>query len=254
MGSQIRSDIIEEAARLADAAVAAGAPVRAIGGVAVRLHASVGVHPALARSYRDIDLVTTSKGGKETGRFLASLGYEPNERFNAMNGSTRLVFYDVDNGRQVDVFVGEFRMCHRVPVADRLQLDQKTVPLAELLLTKLQIVHLNEKDLRDIFAVVLEHEIAEHDEEAINAAYVAALLAADWGFWRTARQTIEEARARLGDYALAPEECARVDVRLARLWERVEAEPKSLRWRSRAKIGERTRWYEEQEEIEHRAG
>ncbi len=254
MGTQIRSDILDEASRLADAAFAAGTPVRAIGGVAVRLHAAAGVHPALARPYGDIDLVTTSKGRNETGRFLASLGYEPNERFNAMNGSTRLVFYDVENGRQVDVFVGGFRMCHRVPVADRLHLDRTTVPLAELLLTKLQIVHLNEKDLRDIFAIVLEHEVAEHDEDAINAAYVAALLAADWGFWRTARQTIEEARARLGDYALEPVERDLVAARLARLWERVEAEPKSLRWRSRAKIGERTRWYEEPEEIEHRAG
>ena len=254
MASQIRSDILDEAARLAEAAVAAGAPVRAIGGVAVRLHASVGVHPALVRPYRDIDLVTTGRGGKEAGRFLGSLGYEANERFNAMNGATRLVFYDAANGRQVDVFVGEFRMCHRVPVADRLHLDPKTVPLAELLLTKLQIVHLNEKDLLDILALVLEHDVAEHDDDAINGAYVASLLAGDWGFWRTTRQTIEETRAHLSDYALAPDERARVDERLARLWERVEAEPKSLRWRSRAKIGERTKWYEEPEEIEHRAG
>ena len=96
--------------------------------------------------------------------------------------------------------------------------------------------------------------MAEHDDDAINAAFVASLLAGDLGLWRTARQTVEEARARLSEYALALDERAHVDERLARLWERVEAEPKSLPWRSRPKIGERTRWYEEPEEIEHRAG
>jgi hypothetical protein len=40
--------------------------------------------------------------------------------------------------------------------------------------------------------------------------------------------------------------------RLTALWDRVEEQPKSFRWKSRAKIGDRTRWYEEPEEIGHR--
>ncbi len=225
--------------------------LRVLGGVAVHLHTAGEVHPGLARPYRDIDLVTTRKHGRVAAQLLQELGYQPNERFNAMNGSTRLVFYDLEHERQLDVFVGEFRMCHEIPIADRLHLDEETVPLAELLLTKLQIVNLNEKDLRDIWAIVYEHEVGDHDENAVNSAHVARLLATDWGLWRTSRQTVETARARLAVAPLEETDRALMDERLARLWERVESEPKGLRWRSRAKIGDRSQWYEEPEEIAH---
>ncbi len=252
--SPLLPDVLDEARRVADTAAETGVPVRMLGGLAVRMHARNGIPDGLARRYRDIDVVTTSKGGRDTQRFLTSIGYEANERFNAMNGAHRMVFYDPANERQLDVFVGEFRMCHKLPIADRLQLEQATVPLAELLLTKLQIVSLNDKDLRDIYAVVLEHEVGDSDDETINAAYVASLLAGDWGLWRTSKGTIETARARLPEYDLESGRRAIVDDRLSRLWSRIEEEPKSLRWRSRARVGERTKWYQEPEEIAHGVG
>lgn len=247
----IHEDIVAEAMRVTDAAFAAKVRLRVLGGVAVGLHTPQAVHPALARPYRDLDLATTRKEGRAAAALLAELGYSPNERFNAMNGFSRLVFYDEEHGRQVDVFVGTFEMCHALPITDRLDLEPRTIPLAELLLTKLQIFHLNQKDLYDIWAILHAHDVAEHDDDAVNAAYVAELLAADWGLWRTSRQTIETARGRLASSPLDADERALVDDRLARLWERVEAQPKGLRWRSRAKVGDRTKWYEEPEEIAH---
>jgi len=249
----IRPDIVEEARRVIGAAQAEQVTLRVLGGVAVQLHAGGAVHPALARSYRDIDLVATRKQGRAATQLLRELGYQPNQRFNAMHGATRLVFYDVEHGRQVDVFVGEFRMCHAIPIADRLHLDDETIPLAELLLTKLQIVHLNEKDLRDMWAILHEHDVAEHDEDAVNAGHIARLLATDWGLWRTSRQTVESARTHLVDTALDDADRALLDDRLHRLWQRVEAEPKSLRWRGRARLGDRSQWYEEPEEVAHAA-
>ena len=251
--SSIRPDIVDEARRVIGAARAEHVTLRAIGGVAVQLRARGPLHPALARPYRDVDLVTPRKQGRAAARTLRGLGYQPNERFNAMHGATRLVFYDVEHERQVDVFVGEFRMCHAIPIADRLELDDETVPLAELLLTKLQIVNLNEKDLRDLWAILYEHDVAEDDDETVNAGHIARLLAADWGLWRTSRQTIESARSHLTGTALASPDQALLDDRLRRLWERIEAEPKSLRWRGRAKLGDRSQWYEEPEEISHAA-
>ena len=247
----IKAEIVDEARRVVQASQAEQVTLRVLGGVAVALHSGGGVHPALARKYRDIDLVVTRKQGRAAAQVLRQLGYQPNERFNAINAATRLVFYDVEHGRQVDVFVGEFRMCHSIPIADRLHLEHQTVPLAELLLTKLQIVHLNEKDLRDVWAILHEHDVAEHDEDAVNAGHIARLLAADWGLWRTSRQSVESARAHLADTALESADRALLDDRLGRLWERVEDEPKSLRWRGRAKLGDRSQWYEEPEEIAH---
>ncbi len=245
-------DVVVEATRLVDAANAAGCTVRVMGGVAVSLHAHGGIHPALRRTYRDIDLVAAKKQGKPALKMLEAAGYESNERFNAMNGGRRLVVYDMQNGRQLDVFVGDFEMCHKIPIAQRLHEDPVTIPLAELLLTKLQVVNTNHKDVLDICAILLDHEIGEKDEDTVNATYISSLLAGDWGLWRTSRGTIETTRAALPELALSDDERATIDGRLTDLWERVEQEPKSLRWRSRAKVGDRTTWYQTPEEVEHR--
>jgi hypothetical protein len=245
------ADVVDEAARVLEGAAAASVVVRPIGGVAVRLHVSGQMHAALARPYADLDLVAGRKRARDVTRLLVGLGYEANERFNAMSGGTRLVFYDRANSRHVDVFVGEFRMCHQVALSDRLGADPRTVPLAELLLTKLQVVQLNEKDLKDIWAIVLEHDIGDHDDETINGSVIARALSPDWGFWRTASGTVAAARSGLESSGLSPEEQQTIDARLAALWDRVEQEPKSFRWKSRARIGERSRWYEEPEEIAH---
>lgn len=249
----IRPDILDEARRIVAGAETANITLRVLGGVAVELHTAGTMHAKLARPYKDIDLVTPRKQGRAAAQLLPELGYQANTRFNAMNGATRLVFYDHEYGRQVDVFVGEFRMCHEIPIADRLQLEPETIPLAELLLTKLQIVHLNEKDLQDIWAILYGHDVAEHDEDSVNAGHVAHLLAADWGLWRTSRQTVETARDQLRTAPLGAEVRDLLEVRLDRLWARVEAEPKGLRWRSRAKLGDRSKWYEEPEEIAHQS-
>jgi hypothetical protein len=247
----IHPDIVEEARRVATAAADADVLMRLIGGLAIRLHAGRDLPAALVRSYADIDLVTTSKASRSALKLLEQLGYAPNDRFNAMNAGRRAVVYDLQNERQVDVFIGEFRMCHKIDLASRIHVDARTVPLAELLLTKLQIVQLNHKDLVDIVALLHEHDIGDHDDDTINAQYIARLLASDWGLWRTTRGTTESVLAHLGDLELGSAAEQNVRDRLERLWLRIEQEPKSLRWRSRARIGERSRWYEEPEEVDH---
>jgi hypothetical protein len=173
------------------------------------------------------------------------MGYEPHVGFNAMNGKERLLFYDNPNGRQVDVFVSSFRMCHEIPLEKRLPIDRDTVPLAELLLTKLQIIELNEKDVRDTVALLLEHDVTD-DDSGVNATHVAELCADDWGLWRTISHNLATLRDRIDAYDVDREA---VSNRVAAILERIEAAPKSRGWRMRAKIGERKRWYELPEEV-----
>jgi hypothetical protein len=241
----------DETDRLLDAARESGVLIRLVGGLAVHRHAGGRLHPSLVREYRDIDLVTTGNEARNTGRFLEMMGYEANRRFNSMNAGSRLVFYDVAHERQIDVFVDGFEMCHKVPISNRITTDSETVPLAELLVTKLQIVHLTEKDLKDIWAIVYHHEVADHDKDAINVALVASLLAGDWGLWRTSRQTIQTCRERLTASGLSPTDRGVIDDRLQAIWAHVEAHPKSLAWRLRARVGDRVKWYEDPEEIAH---
>ena len=251
MTESTEPEVETEARRLAAGIEEGRLLVRLLGGLGIRLHAPGDIHPALARSYADIDLVCGRKAGRDTSRFLVAYGYEANERFNAMNGSERMIFHDRPNGRHVDVFVGGFRMCHELPLADRLEQDSPTLPLAELLLTKLQVVQMNAKDVNDVIALLLDHDVAEDDDDTVNAAYVAELLTRDWGLWRTSLGSLERVREAVGQSGLTAEEQGRVLERIERLWERVEREPKGLRWRSRARIGDSKRWYDEPDEIDH---
>src|SRR4029079_9231117 len=203
--------------------------------------------PAFRRTYADLDFVTTKKGvGATTGLFRGE-GYGAQVAFNALHGGERLLFFDNDHDRQVDVFVGAFSMCHKIPLDGRLEVDPISIPLAELLLTKLQVVQLNEKDVRDALALLHDPPVGDEDGETVNAARVAALCAADWGLWRTITQNLVACRSFADTYDVPDRQI--LDERLDALLEWIEAAPKSRAWRMRSKIGDRKRWYELPEEV-----
>lgn len=217
----------------------------------MRLHAHGQVPAALTREYPDLDFVTSRPGGADAERLLPDLGYEANQRFNATNGARRLVFYDRTHERHIDVFVGRFEMCHRIPLEDRLDADAPTISLADLLLTKLQVVALNRKDAVDVTTMLLQHDVGSGDAETVNQDYIAGLLAADWGLWRTITRNVGVVGEVLPSLDLADDERVLVSGRLERLLAHIEGAAKTRRWRARARIGERRQWYEEPEEIAH---
>jgi hypothetical protein len=245
----ILEDIVAEGERLLDRASGDGVGLRLLGGVAVRLRAPE-MPAAFDREYKDLDFVTPKGGAAETDRFLRDAGYEPHTAFNALNQKERMLFFDTEHDRQVDVFVGAFHMCHKIPLDDRLAVEERTLPLADLLLTKLQIIELNEKDVRDALLLVHGHPVADEDGDAINGARIAELCAGDWGLWRTITRNVEKVLAHAGDYDVPAADRERIEARLREVLDRIEAEPKSRGWKLRAKIGERKRWYELPEEVE----
>ncbi len=238
------ADPLAEGRRVVSRAEAEGLTLRLLGGVAVRAH-DRGDGPLPPRDIRDIDLVAPRGCARPTAALFTALGYVGDEMFNAMHGSHRQLFVDLHNERKVDVFVGSFSMCHEIPIADRLHRDPLTVPLAELLLTKLQIVQLNQRDEADIYTLCFHHDLGE---PGIEAGLIADLCARDWGLWRTCRQTIERCVADLDGYGLAADHRTTIAGRLQRLWEAIDAAPKSSKWKLRARVGDRVRWYEEPEE------
>src|SRR5215217_4427967 len=165
--NRIRSDMVEEALRTAEEAEREDLALRLLGGVAIKLRAKDGLHPAFEREYADLDWITLKGTSSAAQRFFEAMGYTPQVRFNAMYGQERLLFFDEQNDRQVDVLVGTFRMSHEIPFGKRLALEPLTVPMAELLLTKLQIVELNEKDVRDALALLHDHPVEDEDGDMI---------------------------------------------------------------------------------------
>jgi hypothetical protein len=242
------SDPVSEGRRLVALADEEGLTARLLGGAAVCLQAP-DAKPLLSREVNDIDLVTPKGSGRAIGELLAASGYVGDDMFNALHGAHRQVFVDPAHERKLDVFVGIFSMCHPIPIAARLDRDPVTIPLAELLLTKLQIVRLTERDEHDIYNLCYHHELDGADGSGIETSVIGDLCARDWGLWRTSKQTIERCQSDLAAHGLTPDAQALISSRLAELWERIETTPKSQRWRLRNRVGDRVRWFEEPEEV-----
>ncbi len=211
-----------------------GVVLRFLGGVAIAIN--VGRADSPHREFSDIDGVVGRKHVKGLKRLLDDRGYEGEQQFNALNGNERLIYYGPVG--KLDVFVEEFRMCHRIPLGDRLSLDSPTLTAVDLLLTKLQVVELNDKDLADIVLLLDSHEIVEDSDQGIDGKHLGEMLGKDWGLWKTTGLTLE--KVRQAEPSLGP--------KIDRLEQMIEGAPKSMKFRRRAIVGERTKWYDEPEE------
>jgi hypothetical protein len=247
MGGELLADPVAEGRQLISQAAEQGLVMRALGGVAVFLQSGDG-QPRLVRSVKDIDLAVAKGNGKAASRVLQQASYVADEMFNALRGSRRLLYHDPRNQRHVDVFVGEFAMCHELPLTARLDTDPLTVPREELLLSKLQVVELTGNDQTDIYNLLYHHEVGEDAGAGIASPFIAALCARDWGLWRTCQLNIGRSLDNLGGSGLDPGEQKTVAGRLERLRGRIDAEPKSRRWRLRDRVGDKVRWYNEPEQ------
>ena len=243
------ADVEAEAARLLSKAGEAKVLVRLLGGTAIGLHRHGPRPPALDRRYGDIDVVV--KKGQDRGlkRLLAELGYVANRSFNNLHGDRRLLFYDERNGRQLDVFIGRFSMCHTLELDDRLQLDPQTLAPADLLLTKLQIVKINAKDIVDALALVLDHQIGdERKGDVIDLDRLTQVTGRDWGWYTTFMDNLSRL-SPVPDLGLPATAATDIAERVATIQHALGSARKSLQWRARSAVGRRVPWYELPEEI-----
>jgi hypothetical protein len=242
------ADIEAEAERLVDGLAERGQVARLIGGLAVAAHRHGPVPANLRRSYGDIDLVVPPRASAPFSEAMESLGYTPNKRFNNLRGDRRMLFYDEPNERQVDVFVGRFDMCHGLALHDRLDTGTRTLFPSDLLLTKLQVVEINRKDVLDALTIVLLHDLGDDAADGLDGGRLVAVTAGDWGWFTTLTDNLR----RLPELAfdvLDADTAAVVADRVRRLQEAIETAPKSLRWKARAKVGRKVKWYELPEEV-----
>jgi hypothetical protein len=248
----IHANLEDEMHRLISEAQREGIFLRVIGGLAIKVHSPHANHRSLERKYPDIDFVTDKASAKKLLGFLPGMGYTPNKTFNTLSGDRRQLWYDEAQGRQIDVFIGDFTMCHTLPLADRLEVEPLTIPLAELYLSKAQIVELNRKDILDLLALLLDHEVGPGDAETINTDLIAGLCAKDWGLYTTVSMTIQKLRDFLdeGSIELDDQEVRTLKRRLVAIEKAMDEAPKTMAWKMRARVGTRVRWYEEVEEVQ----
>jgi hypothetical protein len=215
-----------------------GGTLRLLGGAAIYLHcpnsAPVGPH----RPIGDLDAVIRSGDRKTLFAALEARGYVEERRFNALHGDRRLIFHGPHG--KLDVFIGRFEMCHTLQLEERLPLDSPTLPATDLLLTKLQVVEFGEKDLLDASLLLREHALAAGEGDHIDVSYLARLISDDWGLLRTVVRTMAKLRHH------APELAPKLD----QLEQTFTQAPKTRRFRLRARVGDRVRWYELPDDVD----
>ncbi len=240
-------EIALEMTRLVNAARDEQIHLRAIGGLAVRHHSA---RSTFHRDYADIDFVVHKTERRKLEAFFRRMGYLPDRNFNLLNGDKRQIFAHEATGRRIDIFVGDFEMCHRLPLKDRLHIHPVTVPLAELLLSKTQIVELNRKDALDLVALLLDNEVG-HNDETINLDRICRLCARDWGLFKTTSINLKRVEELVStpELSLAADDRRTILRRIDDIRRALATMKKDILWMARDRVGTRLRWYTEVEEV-----
>ncbi len=244
-------DPLPEALTLARGAAEAGIGLKLLGGLAVRVLCPD--FPPRLRAGQDIDFACLTKERKKAAEYLASAGCEPDRRFNNLNGD-RQMYFTAPSGRPIDVMVDRLTMCHTLDLRPSFSRLPLTIDAMDVLLSKLQIVELNEKDARDIVQLLAGLPLGGTEGVSLDVERFGRLLGSDWGWWRTVTRNLEKLPGLIAERPdLVPpgDETKDPAAQARRLAELAEETPKSIKWRLRSNVGERVRWYELPEEVAH---
>jgi hypothetical protein len=229
-----------------------GVLMRVIGSLAFQMHCpKFGyLQQAMGRAYTDIDFAAYNAQAKQIRDLLVPMGYVENREVYIATEGERAIFDKPGTGLHIDIFYEKLDFCHTIYWKDRLEVDSPTIPLAELLLEKMQIVQINEKDVIDTIMLLLEHPLGDLDNETINTKRTALLCANDWGLWRTTTMNLDKVKRLAQGYGqLSDEQKTKITIQVDDILARLNQEPKPLAWRLRDRVGDRVKWYKDVDEV-----
>lgn len=246
------ADLVNEMNRLISFADDEKIRLRVFGGLAVYVHSRKDSR-FFHRDSPDLDFLVPSGDRHKLEQFFRKMGYSPNKQFNILNGTHRQIFYhDTVEDRRIDILVGDFEMCHKLPLEGRFGIDSTTIPLTDLLLTKAQVVQLNRKDAMDMVSLLLNNGIGEEKAGGISLERITSLCGQDWGLYKTLSMNLERVIELLDsqDVKLTDDDRDVICNSIHKIQKALEDMPKSAAWKMRDKIGTRMRWYQEVEEVD----
>jgi hypothetical protein len=246
-----KKELKEEALRLILSANENNVTLRLFGGMAVHFRCQISNEPGLCRLYGDLDFLTDRNSLPMLDSFFQKHGYHPDRVLNTLYGDRRQLYFDEINQRQVDILVDHFEMCHQIPMYKRIHTDEITIPLAELLLTKTQIIQMNLKDALDICSLLIDHAFGDSDGEIINFAVITGLCGDDWGLYTTVSENIEIIKGMLNKSEIIISDSLEQILldRLEQFAHILKTCPKTSRWKLRSILAKRIPWYDEVEEV-----
>jgi hypothetical protein len=244
-------EYLREARRLTDEAQKQGLILRVMGPIALHFYFPeyVDLYRSMERLgervFTDIDYASYGKNRGKIVPFFEKQGYELEKRAAMLSGGTRHIYFG-DRIPMIDVFFDKLDYNHPIDYRNRLEVHPYCVSLTDLLLQKLQIVKINDKDLKDAMLLLLAAEVGETDHEKINLKYIAKLMSGDWGFYYTSIMNLNKVQAAVnGVPVLSDQDRIVISEKAETIIKILENEPKSGKWRSRAKTGTSKIWYKE---------
>jgi hypothetical protein len=246
-------DAFDQALTVVQEANERGIPLKLLGGQAVRLLCPL--YPHRARTDQDMDFASVSTARRAVMDFLGELGFQGDTRFNTLHGDRQMYFVTADGGTTVDVIMDRLNMCHVLDFHDRVERMPWTLDVTDLLLSKLQIFELNRKDVHDLLHLLSAYEVLGGDEPGtIGLARIGKIVGEDWGWWRTLTGNLDKlVHLGAGEHSDLVPSARRYDpiAQAKHIREFCDACPKTLKWKLRAKVGDRMQWYELPEEVAH---
>jgi hypothetical protein len=228
-----------------------GLVLRLLGSLAFQIHCpKFGyLQKQLGRAYTDIDYAGYNHHASQMGKFFTSIGFNEDVEVNLFYAGQRMIFNHSNSDLHVDVFFDQLDFCHKIKWIGRLEIDPITLPLAEMLLEKMQIVKINEKDIIDTIMLLLEHPLGNHDDETINISLISRFCAQDWGLWRTITMNLTKVGQMANNYPqLSQLEKSKVEDQVKYALEVINHEPKTGKWKLRSMVGDRVKWYKSVED------
>lgn len=237
----VPSNALDAATQIVDLGEERGVRLRLIGGLAFKKLCPSSMDPRYFRENKDIDLMGRRGDSQRIVKIMETLGYKPRELFNKLNMGQRLIYYDMGNSRRIDLFLDEFVMCHKFNFKENILAGMYTLPITQLLMTKLQVVEKTEKEYKDMVVAFHDFDVT-HEGDGIRGDEIADLCSKDWGLYTTFWKTLESLRGWTEAHEVPGGEV--VLARIQKLMAEIESAPKSFGWKMRARIGERTKWYD----------
>jgi hypothetical protein len=251
--SPVPNDAFGESVEVVRQANARGVPLKLFGGQAVRVLCPE--YPHRARNDQDMDFASVSSAKRAVIDFFGELGFLSDQRFNTLHGDRQMYFTTADGKTSVDVIMDRLNMCHVLEFRDRIGRMPLTLDVTDLLLTKLQIVELNRKDVHDLLHLLSGYEVRDGDEPGtIGLGRLCRIVGEDWGWWRTVTGNLDKLAALgSGEHSDLIPEARRFDplAQAKRVRESCDSCSKTLKWKVRSKVGDRMQWYELPEEVGH---
>jgi hypothetical protein len=246
-------EILDIGLELVEAARGRGILLRLLGAVAIRLHCQTHQHlfDQAERPISDLDVMSYGSQRRAVQNLLKENKYIGDEHLIAIYGESRQIYqHPRIAGLKLDVFFDQLKFCHTVPFRGRLELDYPTITMTDALLEKMQIVKINAKDLKDTIILLLEHPPAEAFEpEKLDGGYLGCLLGADWGFYYTVTENLKKVIDFMRQEPfLQADQMELVERNAKALLATLEQAPKTLKWKLRARIGPKVKWYQDVEE------